>query len=155
MRTDTAASTTTSSYLSPDWFHSYCSLDAKSTVLLNSEVYELLKDRGGLNKDRFSRALPVEKHAVEYISQMCSIAGNDDDANVRCKAELSKLQLGSAEVFQILNLRPRSVVEVYLIIEDLEDRLGDEAESTLDKILALIEKHYPLTEADNAAKPDE
>eukprot|EP00892_Ulva_mutabilis_P002203 jgi/Ulvmu1/11984/UM082_0063.1 len=121
-------------------------LDKKSTVLLNSEVYEVLKDRGGLNKDRFSRALPVEKHAAEYLNQVCSVFGHDDDANVGCKEALSKLPLGSSEVFQILNLRPRTVVEVFLIVEDLEERLGDDADSTVDKIVSLVQTHYPQTQ---------
>lgn len=110
-------------------------------------MYEVLKDRGGLNKDRFSRALPVEKHAAEYINRACNVSGNDDRANVKCKASLSELPLGSAEVFQILNLRPRTLVEVYLIVEDLDERLGDGAESTIEKILSLVDTHYPLPEA--------
>lgn len=115
----------------------------------------MLKDRGGCSTDRYSRALPVEKQAAEYLSTVLALSGNLDDANVKCKSELSVLQLGSAEVFQILNLRPRTMVEVYLIVEDLDNRLGEEADACAEKILAIIEAHYPEADDDCDEKAKE
>lgn len=132
-----------------------CSLDSKSTVLLNTEVFEVLKERGGCSTDRYSRALPVEKQAAEYLSTVLALSRNVDEANVKCKAELSALQLGSAEVFQILNLRPRTMVEVYLIVEDLDNRLGDEADACAEKILDIVEAHYPEADDNSDEKPKE
>lgn len=118
-------------------------------------MYEVLQDRGGFRKDRYSRALPVEKQAAQYLGDVLNTSRNLDDVNVRCKGALKELRLGSAEVFQILNLRPRSMVEMYLIIEDLDDRLGDEADAFVEQILAIVKEHYPQRQAGTAATADE
>jgi hypothetical protein len=106
-------------------------------------VQQVLRERGAFNQDKFSRALPVEKHAAEYLSVVCQTGKNDDDVNVRCKAALSKFALTSAETFQILNMKPRSVVEVYLIVEEMDTRYGEEADGTAEQLVEVVSKFYP------------
>ena len=120
-----------------------CSLDKRSPVLLNSEVMDILVDRGALSTDRFSTAAPVEKQAAEYLAQMCNVTKHDRAKSLALRADLEALQLASSEVYQLLNLKPRTLVEVYLIVEDLDERHGDEAEALADKVLVLLEKHFP------------
>jgi hypothetical protein len=120
-----------------------CRLDARSPPLLNSEVQQVLRERGAFNQDNFSRALPVEKHAAEYLSVLCKTGKNDDSVNLQCKLALTKFALTSAETFQILNMKPRNVVEVYLIVEEMDTRYGDEADETAEKLVEVVNKFYP------------
>lgn len=107
-------------------------------------MQQVLRERGAFNQDKFSRALPVEKHAAEYLSALCQTGKNEDEVNVLCKTELEKFELTSAEVFQILNIKPRSSVEMYLIVEEMDTRFGEEADDIADKLVALVNKHYPV-----------
>lgn len=117
-------------------------LQERSPPLLNSEVQQVLRDRGAFNQDKFSRALPVEKHAAEYLSTVCKTGKNVDEVNLKCKAALAKLALTSAEVFQVLNMQPRDAVEVYLIVEEMDLRYGEEADETAEKIVAIVNQYY-------------
>jgi DNA-directed RNA polymerase subunit F len=120
----------------------WCRLAAKGPPLLNSEVQEVLSERGAYGTDRFSRALPVEKHAAEYLTSVCKTVGKNDATILKCKAALAPFSLTSAEVFQILNLQPRTMVEVYLIVEELDSRYGDQADDTIEKILHVVQEHF-------------
>ena len=122
----------------------HCRVSARSPPLLNSEVQQVLRERGAFNQDKFSRALPVEKQAAEYLSVVCHTGKNEDEVNVKCKAELEKFELTSAEVFQILNIKPRSVVEVYLIVEEMDTRFAEEADETAEKLVEIVNTHYPV-----------
>lgn len=106
-------------------------------------MQQVLRERGAFNQDKFSRALPVEKHAAEYLSSLCQTAKNEDDVNLKCKAALAKLALTSAESFQVLNIKPRSVVEVYLIVEEMDTRYGEEADETAEKLVEIVNQFYP------------
>lgn len=47
-------------------------------------------------------------------------------------------ELTKAELLQVMNLRPASLVEIHLIVEDCEDRLD---EGRIQQLLQLIAKH--------------
>jgi hypothetical protein len=111
--------------------------------MLNSEVMELLKEKGALSTDCFSTAATVEKQAAEYLSDVHCITKHDRTKSLALKAELEAKQLPSSEVFQIINLKPRSLVEVHLIIENMDERFGDSTDSLAEEILALVEYHFP------------
>lgn len=53
---------------------------------------------------------------------------------------LHELKLTKAEKLQIVNLLPRTMVEFYLIVEECEDRFGEEQ---VEAILAKIEELFP------------
>lgn len=124
-----------------------CSIDKRSPVLLNSEAMEILVKRGALSTDRFSTAAPVEKQAAEYLAQLCNVTAHDRAQSLALRGALEALRLASSEVFQLVNLKPRSLVEVYLVVEDLDERFGEEAEALADKVLALMEQHFPQAAA--------
>ena len=112
-------------------------------MLLNSEVLAVLQERGAFNTDRFSSAHAVEKQAGEYLVATCGTQAHDKDKYAAAKAALAELQLPSAEVFQILNAKPRTPVEVFLVVDSLDDRYGEEADDFVEKVLALVEAHFP------------
>lgn len=66
-----------------------------------------------------------------------------DEVNLKCKASLTKFALTSAEIFQVLNMHPRDVVEVYLIVEDMDARYGEEADETAEKIVEIVNQYFP------------
>lgn len=116
-------------------------------MLLNSEVVQLLQDRGAFNTDRFSAAAPIEKQAAEFLKSICGTAPHDSKQCQALRAKLNKYALASSEVFQLINLRPSTAVEVFLIVEDMEERFGDEAEQFADDIIVLISSHAPTADA--------
>jgi hypothetical protein len=112
-------------------------------VLLNSEVKQVLEDRGAFSTDRFSSATPIEKQAGEFLSSVCGTKPYARDKYVALKEALGKFGLASSEVFQLMNWKSRAPVEVFLMVDDMEERFGMEAETIADEILALIEAHFP------------
>lgn len=53
---------------------------------------------------------------------------------------LHELKLTKAEKLQIVNLLPKTMVEFYLIVEECEDRFGEEQ---VQAILAKIDQLFP------------
>lgn len=125
------------------WLLAVCRLETRSPVMLNSEVMELLKEKGALGTDRFSTAATVEKQAAEYLLDLHCITKHDRARSLALKADLQAKQLPSSEVFQIINLKPRSLVEVHLIVENMDERFGEDTEKLAEEILALVACHFP------------
>ena len=130
---------------SPQVLH--CRLQTQSPVLLNSEVHAVLLSRSAFGSDRFSSAVPVEKQAGEYLAKTCGVAGHDHNACEQLKQALVPHGLASAEVFQLINTTPREAVEVYLVVDSLEERFGEKADETVENIIALVEVYFPQAAA--------
>ncbi|KAI7866745.1 RNA polymerase Rpb4-domain-containing protein [Spinellus fusiger] len=109
----------------------------------NYEVLELLNERQAFQKEA------LEKNPLQvYPEHLCTIQFEMSDylKSTPCstqtpqqvKAFLTAMKdyiLTKAEKLQILNLRPKSVVELYLLIEECEERFTEEA---LDTMLTMI-----------------
>lgn len=111
-------------------------LEVSSTLLSNKEVLIHLQ---GQKEDRkkISKAIgrdikvaenvyTVEFETVSYFENECeglgklTIEGMED-----LLTHLSTIPLTKGERLQIVNLLPRTEVELYLIVEECEERLGD------------------------------
>lgn len=112
-------------------------------MLLNSEVLQVLRERGALATDPFATTAPVEKQAGEYLASVCGTGAHDSAAHAGLKRALGGLQLASAEVFQVLNAKPRSAVEVFLLVDGMEARFGAGADALAERVLALVREHFP------------
>ena len=119
-------------------------------MLLNSELLQVLRERGALATDHFSAAAPVEKQAGEYLGAAGAAPVHNREAYHGLQSALIDMQLASAEVFQIMNTKPRSAVEVFLIVDSLDDRFGDGADTFVGQVLALVSQYFPADGRDLA-----
>ncbi|KAJ3560818.1 hypothetical protein NP233_g10584 [Leucocoprinus birnbaumii] len=69
--------------------------------------------------------------------------------------DLAPYELTKAEKLQIVNLAPTAPVELYVIVEELEDRLGESMDSILSTVQAsLSEKPKSTTQVNGTTKKD-
>ncbi|KAJ2709232.1 hypothetical protein H4R19_004360 [Coemansia spiralis] len=77
--------------------------------------------------------------ALEFLNGTpCSSQSADQIAAL--KSQLAGLELTKAELLQIANLRPKSLVELHLIIEECDERFRVEE---LEQLLGLIRETLP------------
>ena len=68
----------------------------------------------------------MELEAIQYLSADYQPTRQQSDASIqRLVKNLSSYNLTKAEKLQIVNLAPTEPVELYVIVEELEDRLGN------------------------------
>ncbi|KAF9533299.1 HRDC-like protein [Crepidotus variabilis] len=88
----------------------------------------------------------VEVEAIGYLSSdYLPTSSQNEDGITSLVKSLADHDLTKAEKLQIVNLAPTRPVELYVIIEELEDRLGDQ----LDEILGKVQNS--LAESGNAS----
>ncbi|EIM19606.1 hypothetical protein WALSEDRAFT_61408 [Wallemia mellicola CBS 633.66] len=109
-------------------------LNARVGHLSNFEVFEIIKELGSSTVDnlRFTQT-----EAVKYLSNdNLSTTKQNETGITNLLQSLEQFQtLTRAEKLMIVNLSPKSVVELYVIIEELEDRLSEE---DIEAILSLV-----------------
>lgn len=77
----------------------------------------------------------VEVEAIQHLSADFQPTSSQSPAGItQLVKDLAPFELTKAEKLQIVNLAPTAAVELYVIIEELEDRFGDR----MDDILALV-----------------
>ncbi|KAJ2794289.1 hypothetical protein H4R21_005559 [Coemansia helicoidea] len=83
--------------------------------------------------------------ALEFLGgTACSSQSADQIAAL--KSQLAGLELTKAELLQITNLRPKSLVELHLIIEECDERFSVEE---LEQLLELIRETLPRDDENN------
>merc|ERR1712189_41566 len=97
-------------------------------MLSNAEVFQLLEKEKLIEHN----CTNVATIAYETIRELLTA--------------LQPYDFTKAEKLQLLNLRPTSIVEMQLIVEELDERLKTEEE--LQKLIDLIEEKLPLPEAE-------
>ncbi|CAO3608274.1 unnamed protein product [Cunninghamella blakesleeana] len=121
--------------------------NAKSALLSNYEVLSLLKE-----KHEYQREQQIDNPELEYPEHLRTIqfelTGYLDKTPVSTQTAeqiktflevMSKYPITLGERLQLLNLRPKSEVEVYLIIEECEERFTEtEITDLVDKIKASL-----------------
>jgi len=79
----------------------------------------------------------VELEAIQYLSADYQPTRNQTDAGIsQLVRDLASFSLTKAEKLQVVNLAPSEPVELYVIVEELEDRLGDH----MDEILNVVSR---------------
>ncbi|GAW09182.1 DNA-directed RNA polymerase III subunit partial [Lentinula edodes] len=142
-------------------------INARSALLSNFEVLELLRDLENEHLARTKTAIrikkeeeasgisSVEKHpatieitenvrtvqveAIQYLAAEYQPTSSQTSTGItQLVKDLSSYDLTKAEKLQIVNLAPTQPVELYVIVEELEDRLGDAMESVLSAVSASL-----------------
>ncbi|KAF8935043.1 HRDC-like protein [Dissophora ornata] len=127
-------------------------INANSAMLSNYEVLALLSDQKAqrqANEVAGTREVAENLRTVEFEVQKylgsspCATQTPKQVADLKsafAKLDKDKKQLMKVELLQILNLRPRSPVELTLVIEEFEQRFDV---SSCDTLLAMIRDALP------------
>ncbi|KAF7727240.1 hypothetical protein EC973_007853 [Apophysomyces ossiformis] len=131
--------------------------NARAAMISNYEVLSLLEEQQSMQK-----AAQIANPEIEYSEHLRTIqfelteylkatpCGTQSVEQVKNFLErFSAFQLTRAEKLQILNLRPKSAVEIYLLIEECEERFS---EGDLEDMLNIILESLPR---DDDMKEDE
>lgn len=113
-------------------------------TLSNAEVFQLLEDEK-LIEHRITNVATVAYETIKHLEKTPCRHQDKDTIESFMKA-LERYEFTKAEKLQLLNLRPTSIVEVQLIVEELDERLKTEEE--LQKLIDLIEEKLPLPPQD-------
>ncbi|KAF8931994.1 hypothetical protein BGZ47_011587 [Haplosporangium gracile] len=122
-------------------------LQTNSAMLSNYEVMALLADQKAqriANEVAGTREVAENLRTVEFEVQKylatspCSTQSGDQIREL--KKAFKDYELMKVELLQILNLRPKSAVELLLVIEEFEERFTLE---DCDKMLSIIAKALP------------
>ena len=110
--------------------------NVRCTFLTNHEVLTMLES----TKASSSNSANLHQHntiiyeSLKYL-RSTPIAGQTDDSIATLVRALNTYDLTPAELLQIVNLRPKSVTDITMIIEEVEERYTDEQ---VEQILAHI-----------------
>ncbi|KAG8214669.1 RNA polymerase Rpb4-domain-containing protein [Butyriboletus roseoflavus] len=86
----------------------------------------------------------VELEAIQYLSAEYQPTSQQSDHGIsQLVRDLAPFSLTKAEKLQVVNLAPTEPVELYVIVEELEDRLGDR----MDEILGIVSRSLSTTAA--------
>ncbi|KAN0087646.1 RNA polymerase Rpb4 domain containing protein [Tylopilus felleus] len=84
----------------------------------------------------------VELETIQHLSAEYQPTSKQSDHGIsQLVRDLARLSLTKAEKLQVVNLAPTEPVELYVIVEELEDRLGDR----MDEILGIVSKSLSAT----------
>ncbi|CAE6448411.1 unnamed protein product [Rhizoctonia solani] len=82
----------------------------------------------------------IEVELISHLKDMYPLMQRQNETAIRnLTRSLSKFTLTKSEKLQIVNLAPRQLVELYVIVENLEERFTDEE---LTEILQLVEQSF-------------
>jgi hypothetical protein len=122
--------------------------------LTNFEVLDFLRSRGAAKDPTrvIVSVAPSEFKVFDYLER--SVACNQTRESVEeFKNKCKEYKLVSAEIVNIVNIRPSSVVDIDPLIDDCEGRLGER----IDELVELVAKHFPTPapmQSDEAANED-
>lgn len=138
-------------------------LNSRAALLSNYEVYNLLRELESDHLARSKTALRIKKEeeaagnsaiksqllsedvcenlrtieveAIQYLSADYQPTALQSEAGItQLTHSLAAYELTKAEKLQIVNLAPTEPVELYVVVEELEDRFGEK----MDEILNVV-----------------
>ncbi|KAG1869053.1 RNA polymerase Rpb4-domain-containing protein [Suillus subalutaceus] len=145
-------------------------VNARSALLSNFEVLNLLRELDAEHIARTKTAIRVKKEgeatgknshdtqteeisenlrtveleAIQYLSADYQPTLHQSDAGVtQLVRGLQSFGLSKSEKLQIVNLAPAEPVELYVIVEELEDRLGDRMNDLLVAVSKSLHESAP------------
>ncbi|ORZ22782.1 HRDC-like protein [Lobosporangium transversale] len=140
-------------------------INADSAMLSNYEVLTLLNDQKAqrqANEVAGTREVAENLRTVEFEVQKYLSASpcttQSPEQIVALKKALSAYELMKVELLQILNLRPKSPVELLLVIEEFEERFTmEDCEAMLRIILESLPRDDDevMAEAENNVEDQE
>ncbi|KAJ7468064.1 RNA polymerase Rpb4-domain-containing protein [Mycena latifolia] len=81
----------------------------------------------------------VSFEAIQYLSAECQpTAAQTPEAITHLVKSLEPYGLTKAEKLQIVNLAPQNHIELYVIVEELEDRLAERMEEVISQVQASL-----------------
>ncbi|KAL4432176.1 hypothetical protein ABPG77_005938 [Micractinium sp. CCAP 211/92] len=107
-------------------------------LLSNDEVLAVLKDREADKQPVISRATPSEIQAYTALLAQCGGSYRERERLAAFIKAVEPFGLTKSEVVQLINHRPPSDVEIFLCIEDCEDRFE---QAQVDELIRLIQEH--------------
>ncbi|CAE6458458.1 unnamed protein product [Rhizoctonia solani] len=82
----------------------------------------------------------IEVELITHLKDMYPLMQRQNDTAIRTLTRsLGKFALTKSEKLQIVNLAPRQLVELYVIVENLEERFADDE---LTEMLQLVEQSF-------------
>ncbi|KAF9258604.1 hypothetical protein L218DRAFT_909245 [Marasmius fiardii PR-910] len=145
-------------------------IDARSALLSNFEVLDLLRVLENDHITRTKTALRIKKEeeasgntskrstdavssenlrtiqveAIQYLSADYQPTRSQSTEGIKqlCR-NLRQYDLTKAEKLQVINLAPTKPVELYVIVEELEDRLGDTMNNVLEVVQSSLSEPMP------------
>ncbi|SAM07320.1 hypothetical protein [Absidia glauca] len=128
--------------------------NTRSALISNYEVFDLVNDRISYQKqiqqsqsnvDYPEHLRTIQFELVEYIKGTPTSTQSEDQVKAFLQ-QIDRYSLTLGEKVQVLNLRPKSAVEIYLLIEECEERFSEE---DLDNILSIISTTLPRPDEDD------
>lgn len=117
--------------------------NTKSAMLSNFEALSLLNEiQKGHGKQK--NLATVSYEIVQYLENT-ACAKQSPEVIANFMKALEPYKLTKAEKLQFLNLRPRTAVEIQLVVEESEERL---TEAQIYELLDLVGEHLPGDEVD-------
>ncbi|KAL4236937.1 hypothetical protein ACF0H5_005323 [Mactra antiquata] len=126
----------------------------KSAMLSNYEVLNLLSDmhKGQNKQSKMQTNLATISYEItQYLENMACSKQSPEVIGSFMKA-LEPFNFTKAETLQLLNLRPKSAVEIQLIIEESEERLTEEQ---IYEVLDIIREHLPGNDEEEEMENDD
>eukprot|EP00128_Syssomonas_multiformis_P018215 Colp12_sorted_trinity150504_noHs@16618 len=121
-------------------------------LLTNYEVFELIKENKEALKNKVVKGqenLLTITYEITHWLEKTPTAQQTYDGIQSFVDAIKSFNLTKAEQVMLINLRPATAVEVFLIVEECEERLN---ESEVEKLLELIATHLPLPESEEGDK---
>ncbi|BBG92373.1 RNA polymerase II, Rpb4, core protein [Prunus dulcis] len=117
-------------------------VQANSSVLTNFDVLKFLESRGASEDSArvygYLFGTPARGQTTEKINEF--------------KEKCKKYDLAEAEVLNIINTRPSSIVGIYPLIENCDLRLGDTVEELVELVVEVFPSPLPAKTVENDAK---
>ena len=121
-------------------------------MLSNYEVLKILKDVKEATKSSKSsnkNLATITYETINYLEGLKHYNELRDEHVIDYLQEMKRFNLTKLEKLQILNQRPKSMVELQVLIEENEERFSEEA---MDMILDIVRKTLPVKEEEPSAK---
>ncbi|KAJ1906398.1 hypothetical protein IWQ60_012093 [Tieghemiomyces parasiticus] len=130
-------------------------------LLSNYEVLTLLKEQeayrkaqGKMESSHVANLSTIQFECLKYLNDSpCSVQSAEAVSSLL--TQIKGFALTKAEKLQILNLRPRSAVELHILIEECEERFEPERLDELLEIIAASLPHFGPEEEEEEGQDEE
>ena len=127
-------------------------LEGQEKMLSNYEVLKILKDvKEATKSSNFGNKnlATITYETINYLEGLKHYNELRDENVIDYLEEMKRFNLTKLEKLQILNQRPKSMVELQVLIEENEERFSEEA---MDMILDIVGKTLPVKEEEVSVK---